>query len=100
MQLLAKCCFPPHGCRAVKISGVHCELGDCFARDGFPKESSRDKIMRSTHTYVVLDVPEEFFKFVWDKLKAAGYDQALHKDGSVAVIDMHGIALGVEKKHA
>lgn len=46
--------------------------------------------MRSTYTYVTLEVPKEFYEFVADKLKEAGYTHAFHEGG---IIDLHGLAL-------
>ncbi len=47
-----------------------------------------------TYTYAILDVSPEAHQEIHVKLKAAGYQRALHEDG---VIDMHGIALRAEK---
>jgi len=50
--------------------------------------------MRSTHTYVVLEVGDSAFEEIWSKLDAAGYgDQFSMDDKGRLVIDMHGIAL-------
>ncbi len=55
-----------------------------------------------SHTYAVLDVSSAVYREIRQKLKAAGYDHAIHRDergatGSAAeVIDMHGIALAEE----
>ena len=43
-----------------------------------------------THTYAVLEVSPLVYAEIKDKLKAAGYDQALHESG---VIDLNGLAL-------
>ncbi len=51
-----------------------------------------------THTYVTLDVPQEFFDLVKERMEAAGYDHAFHDHGDGNIrIDMHGIALVAEK---
>lgn len=50
--------------------------------------------MRSTRTYVNLDVPPEFHAYVKERLLAAGYDQAIMGD----TIDMHGLALIAQEK--
>jgi hypothetical protein len=47
--------------------------------------------LRSTHSYVTMDVPPEFYDLVHQKLLDAGYDHAVNdKEGE---LDMHGIAL-------
>lgn len=50
-------------------------------------------MLRSTRTYAKLPVPALFYALVKAKLKAAGYDHAIHRDGQEEVLDMHGIAL-------
>lgn len=53
--------------------------------------------MRSTHTYVELELSEPAYREVADKLRAAGYDQAFGRDGA---IDLHGLAAVCEQpKH-
>lgn len=47
--------------------------------------------IRTTHTYAELGVTPTTWMEVADKLIAAGYEHAFHKDGTV--IDMHGIAI-------
>lgn len=53
----------------------------------------------STHTFARLEVSEAVFKEIWDKLKAAGYQEQLHtsKIDGEELIDMHGLALVVPK---
>lgn len=46
--------------------------------------------MRSTHTYVILEIDPEAYEEIAAKLRAAGYDHAFGPDGE---IDMHGIAI-------
>lgn len=53
--------------------------------------------MRSTYTYAICEVSEATYQEIRAKLVAAGYDHAFHVDAGVEVIDMHGIALGLEK---
>ena len=51
--------------------------------------------MTHTHTFVYLDVSQQTFREIFEKLRDAGYEHALHYDAerrSIA-IDMHGIAL-------
>ena len=48
--------------------------------------------MRSTYTYVLLDVSPEAYREIRAKLEAAGYDHAI--DGQH--LDMHGIALNCD----
>lgn len=50
--------------------------------------------LRSTRTYVVLEVPEEVFTFIHLALGQAKYDHAFLEDPEHGVvIDMHGIAI-------
>ena len=46
-----------------------------------------------TYTYVLMDVSEETYYEIYDKLSEAGYDHCFHKDDGKTAIDMHGIAL-------
>lgn len=46
--------------------------------------------IRTTHTYVVLDIDPEAFADISKKLRDAGYDHCFMPDGE---IDMHGIAI-------
>jgi hypothetical protein len=46
-----------------------------------------------TYTYAILEVSAAAYEEIAEKLKAAGYQHAFHKDGRDTVIDMHGIAL-------
>ncbi len=50
-------------------------------------------MITSTYTYVLMDVSEETYYEIYDKLSEAGYDHCFHKDDGKTVIDMHGIAL-------
>jgi len=54
-------------------------------------------MMRTTHTYVLMDVPKEFFELVQKKMQDAGYDRALIDEDGQLRIDMDGIALVVEE---
>jgi hypothetical protein len=49
--------------------------------------------MRTTRTCALLDVSPAVYDEIREKLKAAGYDEAFHRDDDREVIDMHGIAL-------
>lgn len=49
--------------------------------------------MRTTYTYVILDLSTDAYEEIAAKLKAAGYEHAFHKDDGRIVIDMHGIAV-------
>lgn len=52
-----------------------------------------------TYTYVLMEVTKSTYEEVKKKLEEAGYWQALHKDREDGIIlDMHGIALILEKK--
>lgn len=52
-------------------------------------------MIRSTHTYAVLEVSSATYSEIKAKLEAAGYSDQFHDDGDSdgMVIDMHGIAL-------
>ncbi len=50
--------------------------------------------IRSTHTYVILEITPAAFGEIAAKLRAAGYHHVFDQDG--AVIDMQGIALQVD----
>lgn len=49
-----------------------------------------------TYTYAILKVSRGTYDEIRQKLKAAAYDHAFHRDGAVEVIDMHGVALQEE----
>ena len=55
--------------------------------------------LRSTYTYAILEVSKEAYDEIRAKLEKAGYQQAFHQSPTEdqEVIDMHGIALAVEK---
>lgn len=63
-------------------------------------------MIRSTHTYAILDVSPAAYREIEGKLRDAGYEHLLNDDGEGhTVIDMHGLALRVdpdveEKPHA
>lgn len=48
-----------------------------------------------SHTFVVLNVTQETYNEIKEKLLKAGYDQALCESDGEETIDMHGIALQV-----
>lgn len=50
--------------------------------------------IRSTHTYVTMEVPPELYYLVRQKLLAAGYDHAVNDEARE--LDMHGLALTIE----
>ncbi len=52
-------------------------------------------MIRQTHTYVTLEVSDDAFKEIFDKLSLAGYHHCLVTDqGTSGIrIDMQGIAL-------
>lgn len=52
-------------------------------------------MIRTTYTYVLMDVSESTFNEIHKKLKDAGYDHAINQGDSREglVLDMHGIAL-------
>jgi hypothetical protein len=49
--------------------------------------------VRSTHTYVVMEVSQPVYDEVRHRMMEAGYQHALHSGDGAEVIDMHGIAL-------
>ncbi len=53
--------------------------------------------MRSTHTYVMLEISEPAFKEIEEKLRLAQYDHCFHLEAGALLIDMHGLALVAEK---
>ena len=52
-----------------------------------------------SYTYALLDVSSTAYAEIREKLKAAGYDHAFHRDGDREVIDMSGIALRDEAQN-
>jgi hypothetical protein len=50
-------------------------------------------MIRSTYTYVTMDVSPSTYAEIRKKLVDAGYDHAISKDGGEETLDMHGIAL-------
>ena len=54
-------------------------------------------MMRTTYTYVVLDLSPAAYEEIAKKLADAGYSQIFHTErGGRTVIDMHGIAVASE----
>lgn len=51
--------------------------------------------MRSTHTYVILELSESAYREIREKLESAGYQHAIASNGT---IDMHGIGVAPEGK--
>ena len=52
------------------------------------------------YTYALLPVSQATYDEIWEKLRAAGYDEAFHQDATLTslngqVIDMHGIWLSL-----
>lgn len=52
--------------------------------------------MRSTHTFVTLEVSQETYNEIYEKLAKAEYHQAFFENDTL--IDMHGIALIVKER--
>jgi hypothetical protein len=46
--------------------------------------------MRTTYTYVTMEISQAAYDEIHSKMKAADYGHAIDKDGT---IDMHGLAL-------
>lgn len=53
--------------------------------------------LRQTHTFVILELSQAAYDEIAEKLRAAGYDYAFNKCEGKIVIDMNGIAVGVEE---
>lgn len=50
--------------------------------------------MRTTHTYVVMEISKSAFDEIKTKMEAAGYQHAfIEEKGEPMAIDMHGIAV-------
>ncbi len=47
----------------------------------------------TTHTYALLEVSDQTFEEIKDKLKRAGYQDQFHDDDGRLIIDLHGLAL-------
>ena len=55
--------------------------------------------LRTTHTYVILEVTGAAFAEIEDALRGAGYDHVFDEDNEFGVVmDMQGIALGDERQ--
>lgn len=54
--------------------------------------------MRSTHTFVILDLSPSAYREIAETLKIADYGHCFNKDGQRELIDMHGIAVAQETK--
>lgn len=55
--------------------------------------------MRTTHTYAIVEIPQEAFTRIRLQLEAAGYGEQIHWDEGEPgrpVIDMHGLAIQAE----
>lgn len=50
-----------------------------------------------TYAYAILHVSQATYDEIRQKLDAAGYQHAFHKDGEAETIDMHGIGLAVDR---
>lgn len=56
-------------------------------------------MLRQTHTYVVMELSEGAYEEIKQKMLAAGYGHVFHTDSQHGeVIDMHGIAVGLDKE--
>lgn len=54
-------------------------------------------MMRTTHTYVTLAVSLAAYREIADKLKVAGYDHVFQQEAGEPVLDMHHLALTIER---
>lgn len=53
--------------------------------------------LRQTRTYVILEISQAAYDEIKAKLEEAGYQHTFHESNEHGlVIDMHGIALGLE----
>ena len=52
--------------------------------------------MRTTHTYVILELSQSSYNEIHGKLKAAGYEHAFNEHDGRPVVDMHGIAVAAD----
>lgn len=50
-------------------------------------------MIRTTYTYALMDVSEQTYYEIYDKLREAGYHDSIVRDDGHIVLDMHGIAL-------
>jgi hypothetical protein len=50
-------------------------------------------MIRTTYTYALMDVSEQTYYEIYDKLREAGYDHCIVRDDGDVVLDLHGIAL-------
>jgi hypothetical protein len=50
-------------------------------------------MIRSTHTYAILEISTPAFEEIRLKLEAAGYQEQFHENDGRLVIDMHGIGI-------
>lgn len=53
-------------------------------------------MIKTTHTYAILEVSPAVYAEIRAKLEAAGYEHAFIVDIGGEAIDMHGIALQVD----
>lgn len=54
--------------------------------------------MRTTHTYVIMELSKPAFEEIERNMRAAGYEHAIHEgDSRSIVIDMHGIAVAAKE---
>jgi len=53
------------------------------------------KDLLATHTYALLDIPQEMYDYIRGRMQDAGYEHAIGEGGE---LDMHGIALVVQEE--
>ena len=51
--------------------------------------------LRQTHTYAVMEVPEDVYRDIRRRFVEAGYDHVFDGSGPEEIMDMHGVALRV-----
>lgn len=55
-------------------------------------------MIKSTHTYAILEISQAAYNEIKSLLEKAGYDHVFHEDTEFGIVmDMHGIALGAVK---
>lgn len=52
--------------------------------------------LKQTHTFVVMELPQEMVDYIAQKFRDAGYDHVFNECEGRTVIDMNGVAIGAE----
>lgn len=94
-----RCYLSPGDWIAPEPDGMHFYpiKPDIFAATyEFVEDEPRDRPLRTTHTYAILELPPDVYATVRAKLEAADYWHAIHRDSDHEVIDMTGLAIMVQ----